>query len=697
MLAKLAFGNMRKLMHDYAVYFLTLVLGVAVFYAFNTVSVQADFLQGDVAELLKRLGDLLRGITVFLAFIMGFLMVYANNFLMRRRKKELGLYQVLGMRAGQVNAILTLETLMVALASFAVGLLVGALFSQVLLFVTASMFSAKIDRFSFFFSLDALALTAICFAVTFVVMMVFNTFTLSRVRLIDLMSSGRQNEKQRVRNLPASIVLALAGAALIAYAYWRLTTQGFPTSVSGAGSSSTTDFGITTALMIVGTYVFFYGFAGALTMLATHLKRHYWSGLHMFTMREIASRINTASISMGTIALILFFAMTSVTAGMSLCNALNASLAESIPYSASAVVYSSDNGGADALLEEALQKSGVNLDALGASAQIHIATLNSADGTALENTFAAMAALTGESIPSGFENAHAYETIGISDYNSIRALQGLEPVSLSDGHYLYLCNMDQIEGLVNKALAAGYSVKAGSATLTPERSTLIDDGSCVLVNSALGATPGIYVVPDSVAEELDELGAAGQTVLDIRYSVSDEQGDEEVAKLQQALYDVSKANGLQNGVQVMTANGLRNEGVTTTGLISYLAIYIGFILVVACAAILAIQQLSAASDSALRYRTLSELGSSEKLIFSSLRSQICFAFLLPLIVGMAHSLCALVQVEKLVALFGYSNLWRSMLLGIGIFALVYGGYLVITYRMAHGVVKSAIRTNRHAL
>ena len=193
MLAKLAFGNMRKLMHDYAVYFLTLVMGVAVFYAFNTISVQADFLSNSLSDVLKQVGEIMHGLTVFLAVIMGFLMVYANNFLMRRRKKELGLYQVLGMRAGQVNAILTLETLMVALISFIVGIALGALISQLLLFVTADMFATKVDNFRFFFSPDALALTFFCFAITFLVMMVMNSITLSRVHLIDLMSAGRKN------------------------------------------------------------------------------------------------------------------------------------------------------------------------------------------------------------------------------------------------------------------------------------------------------------------------------------------------------------------------------------------------------------------------------------------------------------------------------------------------------------------------
>jgi len=696
MLVKLAFGNMRKMMHDYAVYFLTLALGVAVFYAFNTVSVQADFLQGDAADILKSLGDMLKGLTVFLAFIMGFLMVYANNFLMRRRKKELGLYQVLGMRAGQVNAILALETLMVALVSFGIGLLVGSLFSQILLFVTASMFAAQIDRFHFFFSADAFALPTACFAVTFAVMMLFNTVTLSRVRLIDLMSSKGHHERQHIRNLPVSIVLTLAGAALVGCAYWRLTTQGFPAGVTGSGTTTSTDFEVTTGMVIAGTYVFFYGFAGFLTMLLTHLKKFFWSGLHMFTTREIASRINTAAISMGTISLILFLAMTAVTTGMSLCTTLNAAIEQSIPYSASITIFSSksDTG---PLLEEALERSGIDLASLGSSATISPGMMVASDGMA-PSTMSDIAALTGDPIPAGFEGVVEHEAIGISDYNKIRRLQGLEPVSLEDGHYLYLCNMEQIVPFVNRGLAKGYSVKAGSTLLTPERSSAIDDGSCVLYNTPMGKTPGTFVVPDASLEEMGRLlETYHRTTLDIRYSVPVSEGDAQMEKLHDALIEVTRGNGSGAYFDVMTATSVKESGVTTTGLVSYLAIYIGFILVIASAAILAIQQLSAASDAALRYRTLSELGCPEKLICRSLRTQIIFAFLLPLVLGIAHSFCALVQVDKIVALFGYSNMWQSMLLGIGIFAVAYGGYLVLTYRMAHGVVKDAIRSARHAL
>ena len=116
MLCKIAWHNVRRAGRDYLVYLITLTLAVTVFYAFNTISVQVDIagVSDQNAGMGDLLGSIISGLTVFLALVMGFLMVYANNFIMKRRKKEFGLYQVLGMGRGQVARIMALETFFVS-------------------------------------------------------------------------------------------------------------------------------------------------------------------------------------------------------------------------------------------------------------------------------------------------------------------------------------------------------------------------------------------------------------------------------------------------------------------------------------------------------------------------------------------------------------------------------------------------------
>ncbi|MGL5173534.1 MAG: FtsX-like permease family protein, partial [Olsenella sp.] len=228
MFFRLALGNVRKSARDYAVYFITLVLGVAVFYAFNTISDQASFLSTDAREMVQAVGQLMLFVTVFLAFVLGFLMVYANNYLVKRRKQEFGLYQLLGMTRAQVSLVLFLETALASLASFVVGLLTGVLLSQLLVFVTAALFNDRVTNFTFHFSSFAALFTLGCFVLIFVVMLAFNLRMLRKVDLADLMSASRKNEQVRVRSLPATIVLGLVGVGLIGWAYYRLTRDGLP-------------------------------------------------------------------------------------------------------------------------------------------------------------------------------------------------------------------------------------------------------------------------------------------------------------------------------------------------------------------------------------------------------------------------------------------------------------------------------------
>ena len=152
MLCKLAWGNVRRARRDYLVYLVTLGIGVMVFYAFNTISVQVDIAGIKELGMRELMGSLMAGMTIFLAFVMGFLLVYANNFIMKRRKKEFGLYQVLGMSRWQVARVMALETVIVSVAALAAGLVAGIALSQLMVFSTAALFKTQVSNFRFFLS-----------------------------------------------------------------------------------------------------------------------------------------------------------------------------------------------------------------------------------------------------------------------------------------------------------------------------------------------------------------------------------------------------------------------------------------------------------------------------------------------------------------------------------------------------------------
>ncbi len=229
MYLKLALRNIRRSVRDYAVYFITLLFGVAVFYAFNSIGSQQILFDMETSasrSVFDSTTYILGMFSVVVACVLGFLILYANQFLIRRRKREFGTYLVLGMTPGHVSRIVLYETVLVGLLSLAVGLICGVLLSQGLSFFTAALFGTTMTNYQFVFSPDAFLVTLACFAAIYVVVAAFNTITVSRCKLIDLIRAGEKNERAGVRNPWVCLVGFVAAVAILAYAYEQLIENG---------------------------------------------------------------------------------------------------------------------------------------------------------------------------------------------------------------------------------------------------------------------------------------------------------------------------------------------------------------------------------------------------------------------------------------------------------------------------------------
>lgn len=208
---------MKKSFKDYAIYFLTLVLGVAIFYMFNSLDSQQAMLDvsQSTREMIQLMIEMLGVVSVFIAIILGFLIVYANNFLINRRKREFGIYMTLGMGKWQISKIILLETILVGILSLAVGIFVGVFGSQFMSILVAKLFEADMTEFTFVFSKDACIKTCIYFAIMYVAVMIFNTFTISRYKLINLLTAIKKNEKVKIKNPVISIMIFILSATLL--------------------------------------------------------------------------------------------------------------------------------------------------------------------------------------------------------------------------------------------------------------------------------------------------------------------------------------------------------------------------------------------------------------------------------------------------------------------------------------------------
>lgn len=698
MLFKLALGNVRKSARDYAIYFVTLSLGVAVFYAFNSIADQASFLSESTSELLQTLSDGISGITVFLALVLGFLMVYANNYLVRRRKRELGLYQVLGMTRGQVSGVLTLETLIASVGSLVVGFLAGVLLSQLLVFLTAALFNDAVRNFSFKLSAHAFVLTLVCFAIIFVVMLLFNLRSLRKVNLSELMGAERANEQVKVRGLPATIVLGVAGLGLMGVAYWRLSKDGLPIS----GSDEYREFLITTIMVSAGTIAFFYALSGIILRLGQANRTHYYRGINMFTLRQLASRVNTVSISMGVVSLILFLAITISASGFGIQAVYRTNLEAAAPYDATvSTLYSGLIGVQDvrALLEE----QGMDVSSF-VSESCQVDVYDSAEIPGGESLgLSALSEASGVELPEFIRsmdesgNPQRLNVMSEGDFNEMMRAQGRDEVSLGNGGYLFLCNQGaDYASFLGSVASRGTKVGVAGVELSPVMADVLDDSRASYANSPIAMNSGTIVVPDSVVESFGVSPIESNLIL--TYSMDEEAGDAAFRDLFEDASGRLLAEDGENGALILyeayTRTDVAVASVGLGGAVAYLAIYIGFVLVVACAAILAIQQLSAASDAAPSYRLLSEIGVPRKMAMSSLCAQIAWSFALPMVVALAHSACAMNQIFVVLRQLGRASVVGYSVAAVAVFVGIYLLYFVITYQTARGVVSSRTRLAR---
>lgn len=732
MLCKLAWGNVRRAGRDYLVYLLTLTLGVTVFYAFNTISMQVDIAGIDEKGLAQVMGSMLGDLTYFLAGVMAFLMVYANNFIMKRRKKEFGLYQVLGMGRGRVATIMALETVIVSVGAFVAGIVLGVGLSQLMTFFTASLFKTQIANFHFFFSVHAFSLTLACMLVMFVLTLLLNLRAVRRTKLIELMGAERRNESIKTRNPWIAIAIFAVGVVLVGVAYYRLLRDGFPlTATDSKLQEAMNQFGITTAMVTVGTFALFWGLSGMLIKLLQSLRGVYWRGLNMFTVRQLAAKVNTVCFSMGVIAMLLFLAITSVTCGMSIANVMNENLERYNPVDVSQtyVYYTPDTldyykgykgyanpsevdrmvladttvdlypawhgKGKSADNNDETGKKVDIADVAGEHVQIDSYLSYPLGGSDPSVTPSEMCKAMGEKLPKAFGGSNA-DTMGLfvtpaSQYNKLRQMMGEEPVHIGHDQYLLTCDMGgELVDLYTKYMAGGHALTLGGHTLKPATDKS-DEDAAAIANSAMGSNPGTVVVADELLSQLNLQPYSSSLLVNYKQGMDTTEADESI---KYTVLDNLLVDGKEPGSwgTFITRSEMYAQAAQMNGLISYLAIYIGFVLVVACAAILSIQQLSNVADGSRSYRVLAQIGCEDRQIRHSVMAQQAVFFLFPLAVGLAHSFVALKVIIELVSIFGNMSIGGTVGLTCAIFLAACGGYFLVTYLMSTGMVQAAIAT-----
>ena len=685
MLFKISLKNIRKSLKDYTVYFFTLILGVAIFYVFNAIDSQSVMLdvRANVMDIIKLMNDILSGVSVFVSCILGFLIIYASRFLIKRRNKEFGIYLTLGMSKRKISVILFFETLLIGIVSLVAGLVIGTILSQFMSVIVANMFDADMTKFKFIFSMKACVKTLIYFAIMYVLVMIFNTFSISRCKLIDLLNAGKKTEKVTMKNPVVCTIVFVIGVGILSYAYWMVTRGVKSINIINKIGS------IPIALGCVATFLIFWSVSGFMIRIFTSIKSVYYKGVNSFVLRQFCSKINTTVFSTTVICIMLFITISVLSAALSMKDSLSKDLDSMCPVDVQLAKYSYD-----AMSEAYATSQNMNekdREMLEDSKLSIIETLNNS-GFDAQKYFKDVVEYniynTGLTVKDtiGDINTDDYQFMAdtimpvmtIGDYNSVARLYGNSTYELNDDEYIIVADYKNMVMIRNQALKKGITLSVNGKEYKPRYNECKDGFVQIGVQNM---NDGILVVPDNAVkpQQVRNMGLSADYRADTkeeRYSIE--------TQLDNLMKNISFKKSF---ISWNSRIELAESSVGLGALVTFIALYLGIIFLISSAAILALRELSDSADNKERYGMLRKLGVDERMIDMALFKQIGIFFAFPLILALIHSVFGIKFINIILATMGMSSMAASIGLTLAFVAVIYGGYFLITYLCSRSIIR----------
>ena len=662
-------------------------MGVAIFYMFNSLDSQKVMLDmnSSTQSIVELLVNLISWVSVFVAIVLGFLIVYANNFIIKRRKKEFGLYMTLGMGKSQISRILLFETIFIGVLSLIIGMLIGLFGSQLMSILVAKLFQADMSNYRFIFSEAAALKTCLYFGIMYVAVMLFNVIAISKYKLIDLLTAFHKNEEVKIKNPIICVVVFITSVSTLIYAYYKVT--------AGVHTLGTIDKLVPPiCLGVVSTFLIFWSLSGFILKLIQSRKSIYLKGTNIFVLRQVNNKINTTVVSMTVICILLFFTITILSSALSLNNVMTENMEQTTPVDINLFKTANlpDNGeytneaieDSKLPVSDTLENAGIDMNVFKDIVEFDAyvtneLTIKDVLGTAYEEIHAQFPSMRYEIL---------VEIVKISDYNRVAGLYGIPQYELGDNEYMIVCDYDEVKDIWDTSLE-----KSGRITIDGQeyisRYEACQTGFIEIAPSNLNT--GIIVVSDScnLTEDIKE-----KHYFIANYNAETEEEKERIEQM-----FVGTDNDSQ-WIDMLTETGISLDGMTKISVIesskgiatvvTFIAIYLGIIFLIASSAVLALKELTENSDNRQRYTILRKIGVDEGMLHKSLFKQISIFFLVPLVLAIIHSIFGIQFALSVISVqIKPEEMIPSIIATVIFLLVVYGGYFIATYVGSKNIIK----------
>lgn len=650
--AKLAVINIKKNGRTYFPYILTCIGSIIMFYILHFISLNDgldNMSGGDALKILLNLG------TYVIGFFSIIFLFYTNSFLIKRRKKELGLYNILGMEKKHIAKVLFWETFFVSIISMIVGLTLGILLSKLMFLVLLKILNFKVPM-GFFISTKSLIVTAILFGIIFVLSLINNLRQIHLSKPIELLKGGETGEKEP----KTKWILTLFGTLCLTSGYYIALTTESPLAAMNL-------FFLAVILVIIGTYSLFTVGSIALLKMLRNNKKFYYKTNNFINLSGMIYRMKQNAVGLANICILSTIVLVMLSTTVSLYIGMDDLLRTRYPRNI-AINAKNVSDETSQILDSMISEEATKLD------------------ISINNIvrYRSMSLLVAQD-KNSFSVASS-ESVSTVDISAINLMPLSEYNRLQDQSYTL--NKDEVLLFSFRGEVKGNSINiSGNEFKIKERiNNLTTDG----MDSAMMLNTYYVVVPDeeTIQKVLssDENNSESEN-LDYYYAFDTDSN---------AKNEVALTNTLQSKLQENSIDGFA-EGVEESresffslyGGLFFLGIFLGALFIMATVLIIYYKQISEGYDDKDRFEIMQKVGMSKAEVKKSIKSQVLMVFFLPLVTSVIHIAFAFKVITKLLALLNLTNvsLFAICTLGtISVFAIFYAIVYYLTARVYYKIV-----------
>ncbi|MGN1032605.1 MAG: FtsX-like permease family protein [Intestinibacter sp.] len=655
---KLAITNIKKNAKTYVPYMITSILTISMFYIICSLANNPNVTKACGTESMKYI--LFLGTWVCGIFAIIFLF-YTNSFLMKRRKKEFGLYNILGMEKKHISMVVLCETLIMSVISLALGLVVGILFDKLMLLVILSMFTVEIPL-GFHISPESFPATLTLFTGIFVLIFLNSIRQIHLAKPIELLQGGSVGEKEP----KAKWLIALIGAICLGLGYYISLTTTNPIAALNM-------FFVAVILVIIGTYLLFT--AGSIVLLKAlrKNKNYYYKTKNFISISGMIYRMKQNAVGLANICVLSTMVLVMISSTFSLWNGMNDVLDSYFPreFTFTPFEYSEETASdLKAWVNDTLDEYNVEPKDIADYSYLNFAVVQDKDTFIMDRDNSAYADMINEIRNLFF--------ITLDDYNKMTNSNE----TLKKDEVLVYSNRDQYNEKEMKISDKTFKVKG----------RLDDFPNNRLMTTNVASSHFIVVKDTSVINDLDKIQNEiyGDMASSIQYYYAFN-----VDANTEKILDIN--NKFENDIQEMGTYGEntnkyvyegrfdcreteKNDFIGTYGGLYFIGVFLGVLFIIATILIMYYKQISEGYDDKGRFEIMQKVGISHEEIKKSIHSQVLTVFFLPLIVAGIHIAFAFPFITRLLAILNLTNVKLFAMATVGGF-LLFSVFYAVVYRI----------------